>query len=268
MFPVSGPFLDVEIKNWKKGPSCTGWISYSPLFLFARSVRTCKRRCQCSSMINILCTAFWVPSRVIHITRCSQHPESSVLTLDCTGCRLDFVVDLVEKHVDLGGSQFFWINSRTLVLCACFTTECGSFGIRKSMFGSFTIGWFMTQIVMINNGLLRSFTKCFISNIERSAFMNRTCLKTIWHMFSVFYTNESPRSLMCLVNVGILSVFRWTCMNYTRFNTGSLRSFWRIRFFVKRINIDFLRTGLFLFILHTDHVIPVNGSPCSFTSWV
>ena len=53
---------------------------------------------------------------------------------------LDFVVDLVEERVDLGGSQFSEsINSRTLVLYACFTTECGSPGIRKSMSASFTI---------------------------------------------------------------------------------------------------------------------------------
>ena len=52
---------------------------------------------------------------------------------------IDSVVDLFEEHVDLGGSQFSDINCRTLVLCACFTTECGSPGIRKSMSASFTI---------------------------------------------------------------------------------------------------------------------------------
>ena len=52
---------------------------------------------------------------------------------------IDSVVDLVEEHVDLGGSHFFWINCRTLVLYACFTTECGSPGIWKSMSTSFTI---------------------------------------------------------------------------------------------------------------------------------
>ena len=38
-----------------------------------------------------------------------------------------------------GWFSIFWINSRTLVLCACFTTECGSPGIRKSVFTSFSI---------------------------------------------------------------------------------------------------------------------------------
>ena len=35
-----------------------------------------------SSMINILCTAFWVPSRAIHTIRCYPHSESFVLILD------------------------------------------------------------------------------------------------------------------------------------------------------------------------------------------
>ena len=47
------------------------------------------------------------------------------------GYMLEFVVDLVEERVDL--------ISRTLVLCACFSTEYGSPGIRKSMSASFTI---------------------------------------------------------------------------------------------------------------------------------
>ena len=38
-----------------------------------------------------------------------------------------------------GWFSIFWINSRTLVLRACFTTECGSLGIRESMSASFTI---------------------------------------------------------------------------------------------------------------------------------
>ena len=57
-------------------------------------------------MINILGTAFWVPSRAIHISRYSQHPESLVLILDWKGLNDCFVVDLVEEHVDLDGSQF------------------------------------------------------------------------------------------------------------------------------------------------------------------
>ena len=55
---------------------------------------------------------------------------------------------------------------------------------------------------MINNGSPRSLTKCFISNVERFVVMNRTCLRTIWHIFCVCSNNESLRSLMCLSTLG------------------------------------------------------------------
>ena len=57
-------------------------------------------------MIGMLCTAFWVPFRAIHTIRCCPHPEPFSLILDKVGKMLDFVVDLVEERVDLGGSQF------------------------------------------------------------------------------------------------------------------------------------------------------------------
>ena len=66
----------------------------------------CNRRCLCFIMIGMLCTAFWVPSRAIHIFRCCPHPESFSLILDWKVYMLDFVVDLVEECVDQGGSQF------------------------------------------------------------------------------------------------------------------------------------------------------------------
>ena len=57
-------------------------------------------------MISMLCIAFWDPSQAIQtVLRCPR-PESSVLTPDCTGSRLGFVVDLVAEHVGLGCSQF------------------------------------------------------------------------------------------------------------------------------------------------------------------
>ena len=98
--------------------------------------------------------------------------------------------------------------------------------------------------------------------------MNRTCLRTIWHIFCVCFNNESPRSLMCQFNVETLTVFRWTCLDYTRFNNGSPRSLWRNTFFVKRIYIDLLGTGRFSSILHGSRVKSNNGLPRSITTWV
>ena len=53
----------------RRDPWCTGQISCSPLFRFARSARTCNRRCRRPSMIDILCTVLWVPCRVNHTIR-------------------------------------------------------------------------------------------------------------------------------------------------------------------------------------------------------
>ena len=50
----------------------------------------------------------------------------------------------------------------------------------------------MTWIVMINNGSLRSFTRCFISNVKCFAFVTRTCWATIWHIFCVCFNNGLP----------------------------------------------------------------------------
>ena len=66
----------------QEGPSNIWWIVDWPLFLDARNARTCSRSYRYSSMINTLCTAFWVPSRAINIIRCYPHPESCVLILD------------------------------------------------------------------------------------------------------------------------------------------------------------------------------------------
>ena len=64
------------------------------------------RRCLHSRMVGMLCTASWGPSRTIQKALRCPLPESSVLTPHSTGCRLCFVVKLVEEHVDLGGSRF------------------------------------------------------------------------------------------------------------------------------------------------------------------
>ena len=194
-----------------EGPPYHWWLLDWLLLLCARNARTCNRVYRYSSMTNTLCTAFRVPSRAIP---CHSHPESFVSILDWKDQMIDFVVDLVEEHVDLDGSQIFWISSRTLVLWACFTTEFGSPGIRNSISAWFTIIDSWLTSVMIINGSLRSFTKYFIFNVERFAFIRRSCLRTVWHINHVMRDNKSHRSLMCLFNIEILSVFRWTCLDY------------------------------------------------------
>ena len=152
---------------------------------------------------------------------------------------LDFCRRSCWRACRSGWFSIFWINSRTLVLCACFTTECGNPGIRKSMFTSFSIvcswlklSWSTTGLPVLSRSVLSP---------ECCAFMTRTCLRTI----------------LCLFQQRVSSFFhvplqRWDpyCL---QMNVLGLHSFqqrvsplWRNSFFVKRINIDLLRTGRFL----------------------
>ena len=149
----------------------------------------------------------------------------------------DSVVDLVEEHVDLGGSQIFWINCRKLVLGACFTTECGSPGIMKSMSASFTIigSWFSSWTTMDFSILLRS-TSSSTLNVSFSS-AERT--RELSCAAAVFATSR-PASVMSLLNIETLAVFRWTCLNYLCFNKSPC-SIWRTEFFFLRMNIDLFR---------------------------
>ena len=95
----------LRILELKESPSYIQWNVDWPLFLL-RDARMYNRRCLHSSTIGMLCTASWGPSRTIQTALRCPRPESSALTPHWTGCRLCFVVDLVEQHVDLGGSRF------------------------------------------------------------------------------------------------------------------------------------------------------------------
>ena len=81
--------------------------------------------------------------------------------------------------------SIFWINSWTLVLCACFTTECGSPGIRKFMSASFTIigSWLMSWSVTDLSVLLRSISS---PTFERFAFMSR---ERVWQLSDTLITS-------------------------------------------------------------------------------
>ena len=153
-----------------------------------------------------------------------------------------------------GWFSIFWVNSPTLVLCACFTTECGSPGIRKCMSVSFTIidSWLTSWSATDLSVLLRSISSPTLN-------VSLSWAERVWELSDTLITSSS-RSLMCLFNVEILSVFRWTCLDYTCLMNGisrngsrnrSSRSLWRTRIFAQRINIDLLRTRRFF--IHLAH---------------
>ena len=77
------------------------------------------------------------------------------------GYMLDFVVDLVEERVDLSGSQFSESS-----LERWYFAHASQQNVAILEFGS---------PCSPRTGSHRSFTKCFISNVECFAFMTRTC---------------------------------------------------------------------------------------------
>ena len=139
--------------------------------------------------------------------------------------------------------------------------------------------WFLEHVdldgsqFMISNGSLRSLTKYFISNVQRLAFMSKTCLRTVWHINHV--TSRPVLSCACSTLKSFLSsdvrvcitLVSWTGFPQMSRNKSS-HSLWRTKFFAERINIDLLRTGRFPFMLHTDHVMRDIGSPRSLTNWI
>ena len=96
--------------------------------------RTCNGRCPYSSVIGMLNTAFLGPV--------SSNSNNSILRTSIIFF-FDFLLNgswawicrrTCWRACRSGWFSIFWINSRPLVPCACFTTECGNLGIWKSTF--------------------------------------------------------------------------------------------------------------------------------------
>ena len=157
-----------------------------------------------------------------------------------------------------GWFSIFWINSRTLVFCACFTTECGNPGIRKSMFASFTIidSWLTSSSATDFSVLLRSISSPTL-NVSLSIEQNGVWELSDTLITSCVITGRPVRSCACSKLKSFLSSDE-RVWDYTRLMNGfsrkgsrnrSPRSLWRTRSFAKRINIDLLRTRRFFFHL-------------------
>ena len=117
------------------------------------------------------------------------------------------------------------INSRSLVLCAWCTTECGNFGIRKSMFTSFSIFLLMTWIVMVDNGSPHSFTKRFISHVEWFRFRDKNMFDNHLAHFLCLFQQRVSSFFHVSFQRGDLFCLHRTCLDFSHFNNGSHRSF-------------------------------------------
>ena len=225
---VKNSLREVVLSWWrtqelKESPSCYWWIADSPLFLCARNARTCSRGYQCFSC------------RVIRIIRCSQHPESFVLMKRSNDwfCRRS-----CWRACRSGWFSIFWINCRTVVLRAYFTTECGSPGIRKSMSAS---------LFTIIDSWLTSWSATDLSILSRSTSSSTLSVSASWHTWgsSCTFSNKSPCSMMSLLNIETLFVVRWTCLNHLCFNK-SPRSVWKTEFFAKKTTLISWERDVFL----------------------
>ena len=111
------------------------------------------------------------------------------------------------KACRFGWFSIFWINSRTLVLCACFTTEYGKPGIWNPCLPrspSSVHGFCHEQ-----QWIFPLFHE-FLFNVERVHF--KTYLRIV--LYWTCLNNWSPCSVMSLLNMETLPVFRWTWLNF------------------------------------------------------
>ena len=239
----------------KEGPSFTCWIADSPLFLYARSARTCNRSYWYSSMIDTLLSSN---------SHNSMFPTSRIICFDSglKGLNDWFCRRCCWRACRFGWFSIFWINCRTLVLCACFTTECGSPGILKSMSASFTIigSWFSSWTTMDFSSLLRSTSSSTLSVLASWYTWESSCTA------AVSVTGRPVLSGVCSTLRLLLSSDARVWISSVSTGRPDLSrigfAIWRTQFFVKRIHTDLLRTGRVSSILH------VIRSPRSVTNWI
>ena len=89
---------------------------------------------------------------------------------------IDCVVGRVEEHVDAGGSRF---SESILEPCNCFTVECGSPGMLKSMSSSLisrlnALSVLSNAISRCTSGACCSFTMCVLELLCSSGCPDRS----------------------------------------------------------------------------------------------
>ena len=119
---------------------------------------------------------------------------------------IDSVVDIVEERVDLGGSQI-----SESILERWYFARVSQRNVVVLEFGS---TWQPRSPSLVHDSrhdqqwIFHYFTKYFIFNVERIAFMRRTYSRAVLRFSRMKSSNRSPRSVMSLFNIGTPTVFR------------------------------------------------------------
>ena len=204
-------------------------------------------------MIGMLCTASWGPSQTIQTALRCPRPESSALTSHWTGCRLCFVVDLVEPFHEHESSQ---LASQQNVVILEFGSPCSP---RSALFARDLIRHSLQQVAPFYHELFRlqRWSWCFH---DKNVFGNRLAhyLCEFQQRVAPFYHVPFQRGDSCCL--------RWTRLGCSCFNNGLPRSIVFDSFFMTRTCIDLLGTGRFSSILHGSRVSSDNGLPQSIGS--
>ena len=212
---------------------------------------------------------------------CCPCPESFSWTSYWTGCRLCFVVDLVEEIVGEGGSRSSWpihehessqlVSQQNNRMWQSRYSE-----VNVHLLQHWLLVTWLVPCVTADNGFPHSIMICFVSNVEVCAFMRGTCLGSSWLVTCVTADNGYPLSIMCcyIFNVEALAVIRWTCLGGSWLvicvtaDNGCPRSIMDNSFFMKTTCFDLLGTGRFSCTWRGPWVAPDNGSHHSIMIWI
>ena len=146
-----------------------------------------------------------------------------------------------------GWFSIFWINSRTLALCACFTIERGSPGILKSMSASILSRTVSSLMLSVSASWYTSGSSCTAT----VSLPSRPDLS--WVCSTMRLLLPSDEHAWTLITSCVIPGLP----DLSEEQSSSL----------KKIHTDLLRTGRF-FILNNDHVLRDTKSPWSITKWI
>ena len=255
---VRSSFLDDVFRNWKKVHRIIDELLIRSSFFMqevpARAIKDADVQYDKHTLHRVL-------GSVSSNSHSSMFPTSRIICFDSglKGWKDWLCCRSFWRACRSGWFSIFWISSRTLVLCACFTTECGSPGILKSMSASFTIigSWFSSWTAMDFSILLRSTSSSILSVSASWHTWESSCAAAVWRVA----TGRLVLPWVCSTLRLLLSSDERVWISSVSTSRPVLSE--ELSSSLKELtNIDLLRTGRVCSILH------VIKSHRSVTNWI